>query len=107
RPQHAGARIRRPSDFHRFETGVCSMTQAILRDISGGVASRSLDLWEPVIITGEQIDAEIERLVSLPRPANGRREAMIIHPRASAPCSGLTPGIGRVLGGVKSGETMD
>src|SRR5205807_9545553 len=81
-----------------------SMTQAILRDISGGVASRSLDLWEPVIITGEQIDAEVERLASIPRPANGRREAMIMHPRASAPGNGFTPGIGVVLSVLKPGE---
>ena len=81
------------------------MTQAILRDISGGVASRSLDLWEPVIITGEQIDAEVERLASIPPPANGRREAMIVHPRASAPGNGFTPGIGLVLGVLKPGET--
>jgi gentisate 1,2-dioxygenase len=80
------------------------MTQAILRDISGGVASRSLDLWEPVIITGEQIDAEVERLASLARPANGRREAMISHPRASSPGNGLTPGIGVVLSVLKPGE---
>ena len=81
------------------------MTQAILRDISGGAASRSLDLWEPVIITGEQIDAEVERLASIPPPANGRREAMIVHPRASAPGNGFTPGIGLVLGVLKPGET--
>ena len=29
------------------------MTQAILRDVSGAAAAPSLDLWEPVIITGE------------------------------------------------------
>jgi gentisate 1,2-dioxygenase len=80
------------------------MTQAILRDISGAVAPRSLDLWEPVVITGEQIDAEVQRLASLARPANGRREAMIIHPRASAPGSGFTPGIGVVLSVLKPGE---
>src|SRR5262249_60168350 len=80
------------------------LTQAILRDISGAAAPRSLDLWEPVIITGEQIDAEVERLASLARPANGRREAMIVHPRASAPGNGLTPGIGVVLSVLKPGE---
>jgi len=80
------------------------MTQAILRDISGAAAPPSLDLWEPVIITGEQIDAEVERLASLARPGSGRRETMISHPRASAPGNGLTPGIAVVLSVLKPGE---
>jgi len=80
------------------------MTQAIIRDISGTVAPASLDLWEPVIISGEQISAEVERLASLPRPASGRREAMFIHPRATAPGNGLAPGIRVVLSVLKPGE---
>ena len=80
------------------------MTQAIIRDISGAAAPPTLDLWEPVIITGEQISAEAERLASLPRPAKGRREATFIHPRASAPGNGLAPGIRVVLGVLKPGE---
>ncbi len=80
------------------------MTQAIIRDISGAVAPASLDLWEPVIISGEQINAEIERLASLPRPANGRREAMFVHPRAATLGNGLTPGIRVVLSVLKPGE---
>jgi gentisate 1,2-dioxygenase len=80
------------------------MTQAIIRDISGAAAPPALDLWEPVIITGEQISAEAERLASLPRPANGRREATFIHPRASAPGNGLAPGIRVVLSVLKPGE---
>src|SRR5262249_55697938 len=62
------------------------------------------DLWEPVIITSEQISAEIERLASLPRPANGRRESLCIHPRATAPGNGLTPGIRVTLSVLKPGE---
>ena len=80
------------------------MTQAILRDISGALASPTLDLWEPVVITGEQISAEAERLASLDRPANGRREAMILHPRAAALGNGLVPGIRVVLSVLKPGE---
>ena len=80
------------------------MTQAILRDISGAVASPTLDLWEPVVITGEQISAEAERLASLDRPANGRRETMILHPRAAALGNGLVPGIRVVLSVLKPGE---
>jgi gentisate 1,2-dioxygenase len=80
------------------------MTQAIVQDISGAVAPSSLDLWEPVIITGEQICAEVERLASLARPANGRREAMFVHRRATAPGNGLAPGIRVVLSVLKPGE---
>ena len=40
------------------------MTQAIIRDISGVAAPDALDLWEPVIITGEQIAREAERLAA-------------------------------------------
>jgi len=80
------------------------MSQATIRDISGALAPPALDLWEPVIITGEQIAAEAERLASSPRPDNGRREAMFIHPRASAPGNGFAPGIRVVLSLLKPGE---
>jgi gentisate 1,2-dioxygenase len=80
------------------------MSQAIIRDISGEVGPPSLDLWEPVIITGEQISAEAERLASLARPANGRRESIFVHPRASAPGNGLAPGVRVVLSVLKPGE---
>ena len=43
-------------------------------------------------------------LAALARPANGRREAMLIHPRAGAPGNGLTPGIRVVLSVLKPGE---
>ena len=35
----------------------------------------------PVVIPKEEIDAEIERLASLPQPDNGRRRSVIVHPR--------------------------
>ena len=31
--------------------------------------------WTPIVVTKREIDAETERLASLPRPANGRRES--------------------------------
>jgi gentisate 1,2-dioxygenase len=53
-------------------------------DQTGVSQDRPLDLWPPVVIPKEQIDAEIERLAALPSPNNGRREAHIVHPgRAS------------------------
>ena len=49
--------------------------------------------WAPVIITREQMDAEIARLAEGPAPANGRRSALIVHPNASPRTPGLAPGI--------------
>jgi gentisate 1,2-dioxygenase len=80
------------------------MSEVMIRDISGAAAPPALDLWEPVIITGEQIGAEAERLAAAPRPANGRRESMFVHPRAAAPGNGFAPGIRVVLSVLKPGE---
>lgn len=75
-------------------------------DQSGVKPSDKLDFWEPVIISKEQIDAEIERLTSIARPANGRRQALIVHPRWSelGKGPGLTPGIRVTLEVLKPGE---
>ena len=56
-----------------------------------GQGARQPDIWQPLLITREQIDAEVERLASLPRPANGRRASRIVHPSAQAGM-GMTPG---------------
>jgi gentisate 1,2-dioxygenase len=68
-----------------------------------GAPPDSLDLWPSVVIPKETIDAEIERLASLPRPANGRRRALISHPRADTG-SGLAPGIQVALDVLLPGE---
>ena len=51
------------------------------------------ELWEPYLVTGEEITAEVVRLSALPKPANGRRRALIVHPSSRAPGLGLAPGI--------------
>jgi len=60
--------------------------------------------WAPVKITKEDIDAEIERLASLPAPADGRRASLIVHPSALAQAPGLAPGIQVALSVLKPGE---
>jgi len=60
--------------------------------------------WSPVLLTREQIDAEIERLASLPRPEDGLRASFIAHPNAPANAPGLTPGIQVMLCVLKPGE---
>jgi gentisate 1,2-dioxygenase len=82
------------------------MTQAKLIDISGASAA-PLDLWEPIIVTREEIAREAERLADLPRPANGRRESLFVHPRATAPGLGFAPGIRVSLSVLKPGERSE
>lgn len=73
-------------------------------DTAGAVAGRN-EPWSPIIITGEQIDAEVERLAALPAPAGGRRESLIVHPKASPGAPGLAPGIQVILSVLKPGES--
>ncbi|MFO1261017.1 MAG: gentisate 1,2-dioxygenase [Sphingomonadaceae bacterium] len=81
-----------------FETAYPSF-----QDISGlGYASNQP--WAPAIVTKEQIDEEIERLASIPLPANGRRSSLIVHPRANAHTPGLAPGTQVTLNVLKPGE---
>lgn len=60
-------------------------------------------LWPAVVIPKEQIDAEVKRLESLPRPANGRRRSLIVHP-ANKISTGLAPGIQVALDVLLPGE---
>ena len=60
--------------------------------------------WPPITISREMIDAEIERLADLPRPDNGRRQTMFVHPSAPLPGQGLTPGVRVTLDVLKPGE---
>jgi gentisate 1,2-dioxygenase len=76
----------------------------LFRDRTGQTAQKELDYWPAIVIPKAAIDAEIDRLASLPLPANGRREALISHPRATAPGWGLAPGIRVTLSVLKPGE---
>ncbi len=57
----------------------------------------------PVVITREEIEAEIERLAALPRPANGRRISQIVNPAAGVG-NGLAPGTSVSLSVLNPGE---
>src|SRR5690349_18423133 len=65
---------------------------------------RENKLWPPVVVSREEIDGEVERLASLPAPADGRRESLIVHPYAGSDTPGLTPGIQVKLSVLKPGE---
>jgi gentisate 1,2-dioxygenase len=65
----------------------------------------SLDFWEPIVISRAEIEAETDRLRQLDPPASGRRESLIVHPRAAAPGNGLAPGIRVTLSVLLPGES--
>lgn len=60
--------------------------------------------WPPITISREMMDEQIERLADAPRPANGRRQVMFVHPSAPTPGRGLTPGVQVTLDVLKPGE---
>ncbi|HYR84620.1 MAG TPA: cupin domain-containing protein [Terriglobia bacterium] len=60
-------------------------------------------IQKPVIVSREDIEAEVERLAGLPAPANGRRMSIICNP-ASGVGSGFAPGTGIALCVLKPGE---
>lgn len=76
-------------------------------DVSGRPAATELDWWDPVIVRRTEIEAEAARLGELPAPANGRRESLIVHPRASEPGLGLAPGIRVTLSVLLPGESTE
>jgi gentisate 1,2-dioxygenase len=73
-------------------------------DRSGQGARDDNNYWAPIVVTKQKIDTEAERLASLPRPANGRRESLIVHPLAEANAPGFAPGIQVKLSVLKPGE---
>ncbi|HTN78512.1 MAG TPA: AraC family ligand binding domain-containing protein [Acidimicrobiales bacterium] len=73
-------------------------------DISGTTPADP-EAWEPVLFAASEIEAEIDRLAALPQPADGRRESLFVHPRATAPGLGLAPGIRVSLCVLRPGES--
>jgi len=78
---------------------------ALFLDRSGS-AAKPPEMWDPVIVTKEDMDAEIERLASIARPDNGRRQSLIVHPdwEKLGVGPGLQPGIRVTLEVLKPGE---
>jgi gentisate 1,2-dioxygenase len=68
-----------------------------------GASPMAPDLWTPVVIAKEEIDAEIARLADLPLPANGRRRSLVVHPQNRF-SKGLAPGIEVAIDVLKPGE---
>ena len=68
-----------------------------------GAAAEPVNLIPPVVVPKEKIDAEIERLASLPKPENGRRVSLIVNPATGAGNS-FAPGTAVSLSVLKPGE---
>jgi gentisate 1,2-dioxygenase len=69
-----------------------------------GKMPEPINLWPALVVPRAQIEAEIERLVQIPRPTDGRRRALIVHPCAQEPGLGLAPGIQVALNVLQPGE---
>jgi gentisate 1,2-dioxygenase len=78
--------------------------KAAFVDATGLQAPKLDDLWPSIIVPKEDIDAEIARLAELPRPADGRRRSLIVHPMSKGAGPGLAPGIQVSLEVLKPGE---
>ncbi|QFG21312.1 cupin domain-containing protein [Actinomadura sp. WMMB 499] len=61
------------------------------------------DLWPPLVISKEEIDAEVERLSALPGRSGEGRRSLIVHPRDTSGL-GLAPGIQVALEVLLPGE---
>jgi gentisate 1,2-dioxygenase len=72
-------------------------------DRTGVEEPKKPELIPALTIPKEAIDEEIDRLASLPRPANGRRSSRIANPLAGAG-EGLAPGIDVSISVLKPGE---
>src|SRR5467141_1936321 len=68
-----------------------------------GATEKKIELIPPVVVPKEAIEAEVERLASLPAPANGRRVSMIVNPLAGAG-NAFAPGTAVSLSVLKPGE---
>ncbi len=79
------------------------MTASPFLNISGQ-HSRVQQPWPSIVVKGEDIAAEAARLADGPRPDNGRRASLIVHPSAQAPGLGFAPGIDVTINVVSPGE---
>lgn len=68
------------------------MAEAVFIDRTGA-GPQSSELWEPILVPAEVLAEQIDRLSAAPAPADGRRVAVISHPRAVDGSRGLAPGI--------------
>jgi len=78
--------------------------RAKLIDVTGE-KPEAPETWPSIVITREEIESEIERLADEARPENGVRSVNLVHPLATTPGLGLTPGIDARIEVLKPGES--
>ena len=81
------------------------MTEAKFLAANPSVPTQN-EIWEPVVISGETIEREAERLLSLDVADPIERQVRIVHPMACARGQGLAPGIEVRLAALKPGERI-
>jgi gentisate 1,2-dioxygenase len=64
----------------------------------------NLPMWDPVCVPKRRIEAEIERLASLAKPANGVRRTHFVHPRCTDGSKAFSPGVDVSLNVLLPGE---
>lgn len=68
---------------------------------------RAQTFWPTVVLSKAAIDAEIESLASIDRPADGRRVSAVNHPMNSGPVPAYAPGIDVHIQVLKPGEQTE
>ena len=68
-----------------------------------GAPAEETKLIPPIVVPKEKIEAEVERLASLPPPSNGRRVSLIVNPLAGSG-NPFAPGTAVSLSVLKPGE---
>jgi gentisate 1,2-dioxygenase len=91
------------SEYHRD----FARTNGNFIDCGGQPPESRNTQWAPIVVTKEEIDAEVERLASSAMPASGRRESLIVHPSAHDFAPGMAPGIQVRLSVLKPGERTE
>lgn len=62
------------------------------------------DAWAPLLVTKAEIDAEIERMSSMPLEPGTARASLIVHPQSTSPGFGLAPGMALSVNVLNPGE---
>ncbi len=78
-------------------------TEFTFHDVSDR-APRKQTFWPTLIVPRAAIEAEIERLASIDRPASGRRASAVEHPFNTGPVPAFAPGIDVTIEVLKPGE---
>jgi gentisate 1,2-dioxygenase len=72
---------------------------------ASGEQDKMVPFWRAFKVSREDIDGEIDRLKSLPKPANGRRRSYIVHPQSRR--NSITPGIRASIEVLMPGEVLE